>query len=149
MKNIRDVRPRDLRKVLRLEREVFGQDAFSKELIKKLIFNNTFFLILYEGSLRKNLLGFIIGIKDRKDRMNIINFLIAPKYQLKGNGSFLLEKAIDITKDLKKVKKIILNVKTDNEIAIALYERFNFHIVKKIEGYYSSGDDGFLMERDS
>jgi len=147
MKKIRNVKSRDLKTLLKLEKQVFGSDAFSKEQLQEFLFNHEFFLKMCKGRFKNKIIGFIITIKDRKDRMNIVNFLVATRYQMKGNGTLLLDKAINLIKDLKEIKKIILCVKIENQKAINLYKRFSFHIVRKIERYYSSGDDAYLMEK--
>jgi len=144
---IKKVDSRDLKKIVKLEQKSFKKNAFSKELIEKLIQNNVFFLKLEIGKNRKQLIGLIIGIKDKKDRVNIINFLIKPKFQNKGYGSYLLQETINRIKKLTEIKKIVLNVQTSNYDAIKLYEKFNFKRDSTIlENYYQSGESAFLME---
>ena len=88
--NIKEVTSKDIKKIKNIESMVFGKDAFSEKLIKKLIKENLFFLKLEKSGIKKHLIGFVIVISDQKDCANIINFLINPKYQNKGYGSFLL-----------------------------------------------------------
>ena len=144
---IKEVNIRDLRKIVSLEQKIFKKNAFSKNLIKKLILNNLLFLKLEISKIRKELAGFIIVVKNGKDKVNIINFLIKPKYQNKGYGSYLLQETIKKIKTLSGIKKIILNVQVSNSVAIKLYEKYHF---KKnsiiIEKYYPSGESAFLME---
>ncbi|MFX1411473.1 MAG: GNAT family N-acetyltransferase [Promethearchaeota archaeon] len=144
---IKNVNSRDLRKILNLEKKIFKEDAFSKKLIENLFRQNTLFLKLEYGKIRKVLVGFIIVIRDREDRANIINLVIHPRFQNKGYGSHLLHKTIERIKRLEEVKKIILNVQVNNFIAIKLYEKFNFRKnFKIIKNYYQSGEDAYLME---
>jgi len=145
---IKDVTPKDLHEISMLEEEVFGKDAFSKDLIKKLMRRSTFFFKLKKSSIKSTIIAFAIIIKDRKDRANIINFLVKPKYQNKGFGTRFLIYCIQRIKKLDKVRKIVLNVKVNNEIAIKLYENSKFKITQKIDEYYRSGEDAFLMELD-
>ena len=143
---IKQVSPKDLNEITSLEKMVFNQNAFSKDLIKKLIRKNTFFLKLEKNKIKKEIIGFVIVLKDRLDRVNIINFLINPKYHNKGYGSFLLYNTVQKIKDLNNIKKIILNVQVKNTAAIRLYQKFNFQISRKIEKYYQSKEDAYLME---
>lgn len=146
---IKKVNSRDLKKIVNLEQKIFKKNAFSKDLIEKLMQNTSFFLKLEIGKIRKQLIGFIIGIKDRKDRVNIINFLIKPKFQNKGYGSYLLQKTISKIKKLTEIRKIVLNVQTSNSGAIKLYEKFNFKRNPTIlENYYQSGESAYSMELD-
>ena len=142
---VKSVRPNDLIEIHNLEQKVFKENAFSKDLIKKLIQRSAFFLKLERSGIKKFIIGFVIIVEDREDRVNIVNFLINPKYQNKGFGSWLLKYAIDKINGLKKITKIALNVKIDNHIAIKLYEKFNFRIVEKIDNYYQSKESAFLM----
>ena len=144
---IKEVLPNDLENIFELEEIVFKEDAFEKNLIKKLIKKNFLFLKLEKNNDDNELIGFVIVLKDREDTANIVNFLINPKYQNKGHGSFLLKFTIDNIKIYRSIKKIILNVKI-NSIAINLYQKFNFRIIEKIDNYYRSTEAAYLMELD-
>jgi len=144
---IKDVTLRDLDKIFNIESKVFGEDSFSKEVVKKLICKNTFFLKLEKKNfLKRDIIGFIIVVKDRADRVNIINILIKPEYQNQGYGTFLLRNTIEKTKKLNEIKKIVLNVSVRNIIAIKMYEKFQFRILQKIEKYYRQDDSAYFME---
>ena len=143
---IKNVDKKDLNEIHKLEQSIFNEDGFSIDLIKELINNNAFFLKLERGILKKGLIGIIIAIKDRADRINIINFFINPLYQRKGYGSLLLKHLIDNIIHLNEIKKIVLNVNVNNILAIKLYEKFNFRITQKIDNYYCSKENAFLME---
>ncbi|MHA2007139.1 MAG: GNAT family N-acetyltransferase [Promethearchaeota archaeon] len=144
---VKNVVSEDLKKLMALEKDIFKENAFSKELMEKLMRTNTLFLKLVNEKIKNNVIGFIIVIRDRKDRANLINFLIDPKFQDKGFGTFLLRNAIERLQRLNEIKKIILNVQVSNSKAIKLYEKFNF---KKnpieLRNYYQSGESSFLME---
>jgi len=146
---IKDVDSRDLKKIVNLEQIIFKENAFSKDLMEKLIEKNFFFLKLEINKLKKHIIGFIIVIKDRKDSVNIVNLLVDSKFQNRGYGSYLLQHTLEKIKNLKIIKKIILNVQLSNTIAITLYEKFNFKRNPLIvENYYQSGKSAYLMELD-
>jgi len=125
--NIKKVTSKDLKKIIEIESMVFGKDAFSEKLIEKLIKENLFFLKLEKSNIKKHLIGFVIVIMDQKDCANIINFLINPKYQNKGYGSFLLNHTILKIKEFE-------------------YEKIGFQIIRKINNYYQLKDSAYLME---
>ena len=79
---IKEVTPKDLYELSELEQEVFGEDAFTEKLIKKLIRRNTFFFKMKKSSIKGEIIAFVIVIKDRQDRTNIINFLVKPKFHI-------------------------------------------------------------------
>ena len=43
-------------------------------------------------------------------------------------------------------KHIFLEVRTDNETAIALYKKFGFNVKKTLEAFYLDKRDAYLME---
>jgi len=146
---VKNVNSRDLKQIMILEKEVFKKNAFSKQLMEELIHRNILFLKLVNGKNNNELMGFIIVIRDRIDRVNIINFLINPRFQNKGYGAFLLKNSLQKITQLKEIKKVVLNVQVSNSQAIKLYEKFNFiKNPEKIENYYQSGESAYLMEFD-
>ena len=143
---IKEVNLPDLKAIFELERKIFKENAFSKETMRRMIEDNEFFLKIEFGKIKKSIAGFVIVIKDRKDRANIINFLINPKYQNQGIGTLLLSKTIEEIKIIEDVKNIILNVNVNNQNAIKLYKNHQFKITKEIDNYYNSGESSFFME---
>ncbi|MHA1490143.1 MAG: GNAT family N-acetyltransferase [Promethearchaeota archaeon] len=142
---IKDISLKDLDLIFKLEQEIFKENAFTRNLIKKLIKENEIFLKLEKRGIVKELIGYVIVVKKDKETANIINFLINPKYQNKGYGSFLLQETIKKVKNHEEIKKIILNVKI-NSIAIKLYKKFKFQIIQKLINYYPLGENAYLME---
>jgi ribosomal protein S18 acetylase RimI-like enzyme len=96
--------------------------------------------------INKKLIGFIIVVKDRKDRVNVINFLIDRPFQNQGYGSCLLRKTIQEIRQDPNIQSIVLNVHIKNKHAIRVYEKQGFHIQKKIDNYYENGKSAFLMK---
>ncbi len=149
---IEKINSKDFKKVMALEREVFKENAFSNELMDQFFQyskkeRNTLFLKLETSTQKKELIGFIIVIKDRIDRVNIVNFLINLRFQNKGYGSFLLKNTLEKIKLMKEIKSIVLNVQVNNTIAITLYEKFNFKKTPKIiENYYQTGESSLVMK---
>ncbi len=141
------VKLKDLNKITKLEKKIFRKNAFSKKLLKKLILTSLLFLKLEIGVIKKKIIGFIIILKDKNNRANLINLLIDSKYHKNGFGTILLKTALTRLENKSMVfKKIILNVNVENLPAIRLYEKFNFKIIEKIEHYYYTGEDAYLME---
>jgi len=135
----------DLDEIFRLESNTFKKDAFSKTSILNLILKNTFFLKLIDNETSNEIVGFIIVIQDREDRINLINLLIRKSYQNKGYGSYLLRYTLNKIKEMNNIKVIVLNVNSKNEVAIFLYQKFGFRIVQKIENYYRQKKSAYLM----
>jgi ribosomal-protein-alanine N-acetyltransferase len=136
---------KDLDEIYNLEKKSFKKDAFSKELILNLIVKNTFFFKLINDGNQNEIIGFIIIVQDRNDRVNLINLLINKKNQNNGCGTYLLNYVLKKIKELQNIKSIVLNVNSKNEAAISLYQKFNFRIVQKIENYYRQKESAYLM----
>ena len=136
---------KDLDEIYNLERRSFKKDSFSKDLILNLIIKNTYFLKLIDDEISNNIIGFIIIIQDREDRVNLINLLIRKNNQNKGCGTYLLNYVMKKVKEMHIIKTIVLNVNSKNRAAINLYQKFNFRIVQKIENYYRQKESAYLM----
>ncbi len=136
---------KDLDEIFRLESNTFKKDAFSKTSILNLILKNTLFLKLIDNETSNKIVGFIIVIQDREDRINLINLLIRKQYQNKGYGSYLLKYTLNKIKEMNNIEVIVLNVNSKNEVAIFLYQKFGFRIVQKIENYYRQKKNAYLM----
>lgn len=141
---IKDVTNKDIEEISYLEEKIFGIDAFSTDLLKKLLNNKLLFIKLVNET--EKILGFSISMEGSKNQANIINFLIREEYQHQGLGSFLLKRTLKEIKNKNKFKSIILNVKTDNDVAIHLYEKYGFKVIKIIDNYYESGASSNLMK---
>ncbi len=142
---IETVTLKDLDDIYNLERRSFKKDSFSKELILNLIIKNTCFFKLIDDELSNNIIGFIIIIQDREERVNLINFLIKKGERKRGYGSFLLRYTLKKVIALDKIKTIVLNVNSKNKAAISLYQKFNFQVVQRIENYYRDKQSAYLM----
>ncbi|MHA1292173.1 MAG: GNAT family N-acetyltransferase [Promethearchaeota archaeon] len=144
---IKNVISKDLKEMYALEKEVFKENAFSKRIIFKLFKNNLIFLKLEKRKkIKKEIIGFIIVVKDQANRANIVSILIKPSYQHQGYGEILIKKTIEIIRGYEEINSIILNVGIKNYNAIKLYKKFNFIIIKEIEKYYNNKENAYLME---
>ena len=74
----------------------------------------------------------------------IYNLVVNPKYRNKGYASKILEYLFNYYKD--RNVRYMLEVRIDNKIAIHLYEKHNFKIIKTRKKYYN-GVDALIMER--
>ncbi|MBI3659063.1 GNAT family N-acetyltransferase [Candidatus Acetothermia bacterium] len=75
---------------------------------------------------------------------HVMNIAVDPRFRRHGLGRELLRHGMDYLKNLG-ADEIELEVRVDNEPAIALYNQFGFEVKERICNYYSNGDDAFLM----
>ena len=69
---------------------------------------------------------------------------VSPAAQGKGVGRLLLEQLIAIAVDAD-CSQLLLEVRSDNESAIAMYERFGFEAISTRRDYYATGVDARIM----
>lgn len=93
-------------------------------------FHNSF--VLYADSL---VVGYCIGGKEGE----IYSFAILEEYRGKGYGKKLLNTAIEHFVK-KGIKKVSLNVRVSNNIAISLYKSLGFSINMTLDCYYGNED---------
>ena len=136
---------KDVDEIYNLERRSFKKDSFSKELIHNLIIKNTCFFKLVDDEVSNCIIGFIIIIQDREERVNLINFLIRKGERKRGYGSFLLRYTLKKVKASDRIKTIVLNVNSKNKAAISLYQKFDFRITQRIKNYYRDKQSAYLM----
>jgi [ribosomal protein S18]-alanine N-acetyltransferase len=79
-----------------------------------------------------------------KKIFNINSLGISEDYRNKGIGKQLLVSLLSMMKE-QNIKKVILQVRESNEIAIKLYKKMEFIQVVMMEDYYPDGEDGILM----
>ncbi len=73
-------------------------------------------------------LGLETFTRPRRRHVGEIGMAVRDDWQGKGVGTALMEAALDLADNWLNLTRIELNVYTDNEIGIALYEKFGFEI---------------------
>lgn len=73
--------------------------------------------------------------QDLFPEIEILRFGVKRKFQLQGNGKFLLKSLISLLKQ-KNYNRIFLEVNTSNSRAISLYKQFGFIVISIRKNYY-------------
>jgi ribosomal-protein-alanine N-acetyltransferase len=140
---IRKVEPTDIFAVIKLSHETLTEQ-YSSSLF------NYFFETFPEGFLvaEKNgkLIGFIIGIKTAPDSVRILMLGILANHRKQKIGTNLIKRFLEIMYD-KNIRKIYLEVRTNNEIAIQFYKKLGFNVYDVIPMFYQSGEDAYAMSK--
>lgn len=76
----------------------------------------------------------------------ILNLAVRASHQGKGIGYALLRAMLDAA-DSAGARRVLLEARTGNEVAIDLYRRNGFVVVGHRPNYYALGVDAVLMER--
>lgn len=132
----------DLQEVLKIERLSFAIDPWPASRFKYCAQHQPEGFIVAE--INEKVVGYVIGwIED--DKGNIASIAVNPKYRREGVGQQLAAYILNYLKE-KKVKKVKVEVRTDNEGSIRFFQSFHFEIVETLKKYYPDGADAYLME---
>jgi len=77
---------------------------------------------------------------------HLISIAVLPKYQHQGVGEALMKEIMKAIVGYE-AKECILEVRVTNKPAINLYKKLGFFVARTLHGYYSDGEDAYLMSR--
>ncbi len=139
---IRKIENKDLVSVLKIEKELFLEDAWTEEMFRSEMNDNPFANVyVYE------LNGEIIGYFDlliSYENAELANIGVLKQYQHNGIGTKMMEYINQLVQK-NHCENFTLEVRMSNENAIHLYEKFGFKIVSSRKNYYADGEDAYLM----
>lgn len=130
---IREFREEDFPSILKIEKECFGKDAYSRETFLQFWKRGEF--LVAESD---RILGYILYSKEGL----IYSIAVKPEHQRKGIGSLLLKEALRKLK--KKTKRVWLQTRVSNLKARKFFEKFGFEPLFRLENYYGK-ENGILM----
>jgi [ribosomal protein S18]-alanine N-acetyltransferase len=139
----------DLSEIQRIENSSFD-DPYSPMVFWSLYLGpKRIFRVLRDSN---KIVAYSVAKLERSDQdgaAHLISLAVDPLSRGKGIGSKLLEDVILQTKNADpKCKKMELEVRTDNQKAIGLYQKFGFRQIGTISNYYGKGRHAWLMELD-
>jgi ribosomal-protein-alanine N-acetyltransferase len=132
----------DILALLQLERDIYDgrlpwrQLDFQNQLRRR----DCLYLSLYD----KSLLVAFVGMRLTPREAHITNISVAPTYQRRGIGSYLLDLMIKKAQ-VAHCAQVSLEVRADNQIAQRLYRRAGFKTTLVRPGYYDKQHDGLEM----
>jgi ribosomal-protein-alanine N-acetyltransferase len=59
----------------------------------------------------------------------------------------LIEEALHAMSMSYEAKSCFLEVRVSNDDAVGLYKRMGFEVERTVRGYYSDGEDAYIMSR--
>lgn len=77
---------------------------------------------------------------------HVVSIAVMPQARRKGIASALITSAIEGMRHYK-AKQIYLEVRVTNEPGINLYKKLGLDITRTITGYYSDGEDAYVMTK--
>ena len=87
------------------------------------------------------------GLMAAADTADVQALAVAPAYQRRGIGTTLLTAVIDEA-TRRRVGALLLEVRADNDPALAIYRRHGFEQISRRRGYYDGGRvDALVLRR--
>jgi ribosomal-protein-alanine N-acetyltransferase len=78
---------------------------------------------------------------------HIVSIAVMPEHRRKGIGQALVTRAMEGMR-FYNAKQCFLEVRVSNTQAISLYKKLGFKITRTVSGYYSDGEDAYVMSRE-
>ena len=136
-------RAEDLRGILAVERESFGQDAWPAEAFRQYAQScAALFLVARRGD---RVRGYSVTCL-RNGRAQLDSLAVAKQDRGRGVARALLART-EHKLQRAGVGEIVLMVRRDNEAAIRLYRRLGYVRVRTVPGYYEDGSTGWRMKK--
>jgi ribosomal-protein-alanine N-acetyltransferase len=98
-----------------------------------------------EGSFLKRIVSMLKSLTEPRPLGHLVSIAVREQYRRMGVGSRLLGGTIRAMMDVYKTDSIYLEVRISNAPAIRLYEKYGFRKARIIKGYYSDGEDAYVM----
>jgi [ribosomal protein S18]-alanine N-acetyltransferase len=77
---------------------------------------------------------------------HVVSIAVLPQFRHRGVAQALIKKSLE-GMDYYKAKQCFLEVRVTNDIAISLYKKLGFEVTRTINGYYSDGEDAYVMTK--
>jgi ribosomal-protein-alanine N-acetyltransferase len=150
---LRKFAPDDLQGVMLINRETLPEnysDYFFMDLYER--FPETFIVAELEGKIvgyimcrvEVGLSNFGLGGLIRKG--HVVSIAVLPRFRRKGIASALLNTAMEGMR-FYKAKQCYLEVRVTNDAGVALYKQLGFEVSRSVHGYYSDGEDAYVMSK--
>ena len=128
----------DVAGVLALEVELFGADAWSEQTVRATLARGRVLVVEDEV-----LVGYVV-MRGADDMADLERIGVRRDHQRAGLASALLDAALrDAGPD-----RVLLEVRADNQPALAFYARAGFAEIDRRRRYYRDGTDAIVLELD-
>jgi ribosomal-protein-alanine N-acetyltransferase len=150
---LRKFKPDDLQNVMQINRVCLPEnytDMFFMDLHER--FPETFIVAELNGKIVGYIMSRIevglnnFGLGGLIRKGHVVSIAVMPQARRKGIASALITSAIEGMRHYK-AKQIYLEVRVTNEPGINLYKKLGLDITRTITGYYSDGEDAYVMTK--
>ncbi len=150
---IRKFKPEDLQAVMNINRSALPEnytDYFFMDLHER--FPETFIVAEQDGEIVGYIMNRVevglsnMGLGGLIRKGHVVSIAVLPQSRRKGIAQALINTAIEGMR-FYKAKQCYLEVRVTNDAGIKLYRKLDFEISKTIGGYYSDGEDAYVMTK--
>ena len=135
-----------LDKLLAIEKQSFGKEAFTRQHIVYLM--TDYNAIALAARVNDEIEGFVIARIDMEKNLpvgHILTLDVSPSHRRKGVAQKLLSETEALLKQ-KGVNECRLEVREDNVAAINLYQKLGYKKIGKLEKYYNDAHGLYLKK---
>jgi ribosomal-protein-alanine N-acetyltransferase len=150
---LRKFKPDDLQSVMNINRYCLPEnymDFFFMDLHKR--FPETFIVAEEDGKI----VGYIMcrievglasyGLGGLIRKGHVVSIAVLPQGRRKGVAYELMTRAIEGMRQYK-AKLCYLEVRVTNDPGVSLYKKLGFEVTRPLHGYYSDGEDAYVMTK--
>jgi [ribosomal protein S18]-alanine N-acetyltransferase len=153
---LRALRAQDLPTIIYLERLIFDEPWPERMFVQELYTNPHAHYSVLEltdpalsrprstrrGAADAKILGYV-GLRVERKEGHISTLAVRPTWQGRGLGELLLTSALRRAYE-NRAERVALEVRATNDVARALYKKYEFDDIARLQGYYGDGD-GYRM----
>ena len=77
---------------------------------------------------------------------HVVSIAVLPEHRREGIAKAVIARALE-GMQYYKAKQCFLEVRVTNDAAISLYKKIGFEVTRTITGYYSDGEDAYVMTK--
>jgi ribosomal-protein-alanine N-acetyltransferase len=133
----------DLDDLVALEQATFDSDRVSRAQFRRHLDSDSALVLVASANRRRFLGTALVFFRKGSRSARLYSIASLPEARGKGVGTALIE-AAEAAARQRRCQALRLEVRTDNDSAIRLYERLGYHRVGAIEkGFYEDGTDAF------
>jgi ribosomal-protein-alanine N-acetyltransferase len=133
--------PRQLKRVLEIEKACFALDAYPRELFLELYEDCPGLFFVARRSRR--IVGYCVASAEGT-AAEIVSVAVLPAAQSKGIGGALLRHTMGRLRR-RRIRTLMLTVRQDNPDAARLYRQLGFRAAGRIPKYYEDCSDALIM----
>lgn len=134
----------DLNKIALLERECFGDDAWSVRSLAEAFLSGRFIGVLLEED---GLITAYGGVNYVEDEGELELIATAEMYRRCGRARNILDDLVAEAKQ-RGVKRLFLEVRVSNAPALMFYLKYGFTGIYARSRYYANGEDAIVMKKE-